>query len=81
MQNLVKDWLKRSEKCHVLANKTQNEMTQQSYLAEAMALEVCADQLKRAIASQQDDIPTIRRVMLCGKCEQPHGMDKPCPTR
>ena len=57
MEHIVKQWLDRAEKCRKSANKTRNEMTEQAYLAEAYSLEVCADQLKCAIASQQTVAP------------------------
>ena len=49
MEDLIKKWLDRAESCRSAADKTQNEMTEQGYLAEAYALEVCAYQLKRVV--------------------------------
>lgn len=55
MKKLAEKWLRRAER---LRNKTKkykliNPMTEQAYLAEAYALEVCADELKRKLKEME----------------------------
>jgi len=49
MKELAEKWLRRANMCRKNADQTQDRMTEQAYLAEAYALEVCADELKRKI--------------------------------
>ena len=73
MDKLIKKWLAQAEKSRRAAHKTQNEMTEQGYLAEAHTLEVCADELKRA--SEQPDTPRMHNFRNCGLTDHPDGAE------
>ena len=53
MENLIKAWIIRSEKYYRLAGKTQNEVKGECLLAIAETYNLCADELKRAIAKEE----------------------------
>jgi hypothetical protein len=66
MEDIIQNWTDRAKYYRLQATKTQNELLQQGYYVEAQVLEVCIEEVTRALPVQQATVgngPDVEKIL------------------